>query len=210
MTFTHVARRGALAILLVLLACMPAAAADVVGQVTRTQGTAMAVVGGGNRLLTPGAVVNRDETLVTFADSRLEVRLADGSSLTLGENASLRIDGFVFASRQPGNQLALFAEGAFRLITGQINKTANATVSVTTPIGVLAVRGTDFWGGPIDDAYGVLLLEGAITVRTAGGEVVLDRPGLGTDIANAASAPGPIRTWGEAKVQRAFATVAFR
>ncbi len=209
MTPACIARRGALAVLLVLIAGLPAAA-DVVGQVTRTQGTAMAVMDDGNRLLASGAVVNRDETLVTFAGGRLEVRIADGTVLTLGENASLRVDSFVFSSSQPGNRLALFTEGAFRLITGQINKMAGAAVSVTTPVGVLAVRGTDFWGGPIDGTYGVLLLEGAITVRTAGGEVVLDRPGLGTDIADAASAPGPIRPWGEAKVQRAFATVTFR
>ena len=176
---------------LVLFAGGPVQASETIGQVTRTQGHTMAIAGGENRTLAQGAIVARDDTLVTLQDSRLEVRLADYTVLTLGENATLRIGALVFNVAQTPNRLAVFAEGAFRMITGKVNKIAGASVQVNTPVAVLSVRGTDFWSGPIDGIYGVLLLQGEIHVRTAGGETTLREPGTGTNITDAASAPGP-------------------
>lgn len=46
------------------------------------------------------------------------------------------------------------------------------------------MRGTEFWGGPINAKYGVLLLEGEVTVSNQAGSVTLSAPGQGTDIAS--------------------------
>ncbi len=195
---------------LVLFAGGPVQAGETIGQVTRTQGHAMAIAGGENRTLAQGAIVARDDTLVTLQDSRLELRLADYTVLTLGENATLRIGALVFNVAQTPNRLAVFAEGAFRMITGKVNKIAGASVQVNTPVAVLSVRGTDFWSGPIDGIYGVLLLDGEVHVRTDGGETTLSEPGTGTNITDAASAPGPVTIWPQDKVNRALAAVSFR
>jgi hypothetical protein len=87
---------------------------------------------------------------------------------------------------------------------------ANADVTVTTPVATVGIRGTDFWGGPIDDQFGVLLIEGAVSVSNAAGEQVLDTPGEGTNIAAPGAAPGEITFWPQDKVTRAFATVTFQ
>ena len=195
---------------LVVLAAGNPAASETIGQVTRTQGQAMAIVKGDNRTLAVGSIISHDETLKTFADARLEVRLVDGTVLTLGENATLRMSEMVFNQAGQANQLAVFAEGAFRMITGSLSKSAGANVRVNTPVAVLSVRGTDVWGGPIDGAYGVFLVDGEVTVRTVGGEVTLNAPGTGTNILDASAAPGEVRVWPQDKVDRAVATVSFR
>lgn len=199
-----------------LAACLAAAAGpvnagDTVGKATRVQGQALAKAEDANRTLSRGSIVARDDTLVTLQDSRLTVRLVDGAELTLGANASLQVNDLVFNQTDPSqSRLALAADGAFRMITGTINSASGASVQVTSPLATLAIRGTDFWTGPIDGIYGVLLLSGEVNVRTAGGEVTLDEPGTGTNISDAASPPGPASAWAPDKVARALAAVAFR
>jgi hypothetical protein len=119
-------------------------------------------------------------------------------------------DAFFVAFRIPNFFRRLFAEGAFRMITGQVNKATGAAVQVHTPVAALSVRGTDFWSGPIDGGFGVFLINGEVHVRTVGGETTLSEPNTGTNIANAASAPGPVTIWPQDKVSRALAAVAFQ
>ena len=92
-------------------------------------------------------------------------------------------------------------------MSGQVSKLASADVSVTTPVAVVGIRGTEFWGGPIDDqALGVFLIEGSVSVSNGAGQQILNLPGQGTNIA----APGPVTFWPPDKVGRAIATVTFR
>jgi len=84
-------------------------------------------------------------------------------------------------------------------------------VSVTTPVANVGIRGTEFWGGPIDDqALGVFLIEGSVRVSNAAGERILSQRGQGTNIATPGAAPGPVTLWPPDKVSRALAAVAFR
>ena len=75
---------------------------------------------------------------------------------------------------------------------------------------MIGVRGTDFWGGPIDGCFGVFLLEGAVTVENGSGVVSLERRGAGVQIDRLDARPGPAVVWPSDKVQRAIATVTFR
>jgi hypothetical protein len=69
-----------------------------------------------------------------------------------------------------------------RFATGKLNQMRNKDVTVTTPYAALAVRGTEFWMGPIDGHYGALLLKGKVAVRSGGSVVNLSHPNWGTDI----------------------------
>ncbi len=99
--------------------------------------------------------------------------------------------------------------GAFLMVTGEIAKTSPENVSITTPSVHIGIRGTQFWGGLIDDGYGVLLLEGIITVATSSGTVVLSKVGEGTMVAEAGAAPSDPIVWGDEKKARAFEAVTF-
>jgi hypothetical protein len=77
----------------------------------------------------------------------------------------------------------------------------------TTPLR--GIRGTEFWGGPIDDqALGVFLIEGAVSVSNAAGEQILGQLGQVTNIARPGAAPGPVTVW--PPVSSAIATVTFQ
>ena len=111
---------------------------------------------------TPAAVgtpVQTNDELRTGPKARLEVTFTDGTKLTLGENAKVVVDRYVFNPDKSVGELALSTSAAaFRLATGKLSEMQDRKVTVATPFAALAVRGTDFWGGPIDGQYGVLLV----------------------------------------------------
>jgi hypothetical protein len=187
-----------------------AAAPDTVGAVSRLQNEAHAIAAGmGVRFLDEGDAILFADTVETGPAARAELGFIDDTSLTLGERASLTIDTFVF-DRNSQRSLTTSVEGAFRFVSGQLSNGTDNTVTVQTPLAIISVRGTDFWGGPIDGAYGVFLIEGAVTVTTQGGEVTLDEPGTGTTITDAATPPGEVVVWPEEKVGRALAATSFQ
>jgi len=179
-------------------------AATAIGTVGRVEGPCSGIVEGSADDLAAGATVYLDEKITTGADARLAVTFADGTTLTIGEKANITLDQFVYAAGGV-NKFHATVIGAFRFISGSHDATREA--SITTAVATIGIRGTDFWGGPIDNAAGVVLLDGAVTVTTAGGSVDLDAANSGVDIA------GPTLTvtnWTEDKRQRALATVTFR
>jgi hypothetical protein len=189
----------------------PCAAQEAIGTVSRIQGEASATHTVSTRALSLNASVFANETVSTAATARLEVTFTDNTRLTLGEKAKLRLDTYVFDSAAGSGTIKFDLVGAFRFVSGQVSKLASADVSVTTPVAIVGIRGTEFWGGPIDDqALGVFLLEGAVSVSNAAGQQILSRPGQGTNIAAPGTAPGPVTVWPADKVNRAIATVTFR
>ena len=124
-----------------------------------------------------------NDRLRTGAKARLEVTFNDKSVLTLGENANVVVDRFVYNPAKSTGEVALRASsGAMRFVGGSIERLQTKKITVSTPVAALAVRGTDFWAGPIDGQYGVLLLKGKVRVSNQAGAVTLSRPGWGTDI----------------------------
>jgi hypothetical protein len=88
-----------------------------------------------------------------------------------------------------------------------MNSLKDKNILVSTPLATIGVRGTEFWGGPIDGQYGVFLIEGEITVTSQGGSVTLSGGGQGTDIPSPLDSPGAASAWAAEKVARAVATV---
>ncbi len=182
-----------------------------IGAVSRIQGEASATRGGATRALGLNAAVFLNEVVSTGEAARLEVTLTDNTRLTLGEKARLTLDQFVFDPAAGRGAIRLGVVGAFRFLSGQLSKLPNSEVSATTPVATIGIRGTEFWGGPIDNqALGVFLIAGAVSVSNAAGVQILSRPGQGTNIAAPGGAPGPVTLWPLDKVSRALATVTFQ
>lgn len=187
------------------------AAQDAIGTVSRIQGEASATRSGATRALSLNGSVFRNEVVSTAETARLEVTFTDNTRLTLGEKANLTLDSYVFDSAAGSGTIKFGLVGAFRFVSGQVSKLASADVRVTTPVAIVGIRGTEFWGGPIDDqVLGVFLIEGAVSVSNAAGQQILNLPGQGTNIAAAGAAPGPVTFWAPDKIGRAIATVTFR
>ncbi len=200
----------ALGFLLALLVGLSgeAFAAERVGQILRIKGSCEVESEGQRRPLQTASPVHLLDVVKTGANARLVVELDDGTVLTLGENAELKIDEFVFNKPGIADRLKLFAGGAFRFTTGRLIKTDDSIIEIQTRVPALGLRGTDFWAGPLDGNYSVLVFDGALDVSNNGQSVILDEAGEGTNIADGGS-PGPVTRWPQEKVQRALDTVRF-
>lgn len=181
-----------------------------IGAVDRLEPAAGAYYQGQDRLLDPASPVFLDDTLWTGPQSRLQVRLDDGTELTLGPAARLLVDRFAYGGTDGGAALALRRlQGAILFVGGGVEQAPGHSVTIETGIATLGVRGTRFFAGPIDGAFGVLVLDGSVQVSTDAGSVTLG-PGEGTMVTSRKAPPEAVKRWPEAKVRRALDMVGFR
>jgi hypothetical protein len=146
------------------------------------------------------------DQIQTGQRSQLQVLLLDKSVFTVGANAQLMIDRFVYDPASGKSFAASVAKGAFRFMSGRSDRGGNA--SVNTPVATIGIRGTIFDGVVGPDAIAIAsgergidrsirgdpatasliilrgpgkrtqgkALAGAITVTAAGQTVSLDQP----------------------------------
>ena len=168
-------------------------------EVVSAMGTTKAIIG------TP---VQMKDELRTGPNARLQVTFRDNTVLTLGENASVVVDSYVYdPDKSTGEAVLQATRGAFRFVTGRLKELKQNKIAVSTPVADIGIRGTEFWGGPIDAKYGILLLTGEVTVSNQAGSVTLT-PGQGTDIPSPLDAPGEPKAWSAEKIARAIESVA--
>jgi hypothetical protein len=131
----------------------------------------------GNRVpLVPGMELRAGDRILTGKDSRILVRLSEGSVVKLGENGTLHL-----AELRPSKELFRAAlqvlEGAFRFTTDVAAKTRKREVSVRVEQVTIGIRGTDFWGRSRAERQVVCLIEGAIQVGAPGEQpVTMNQP----------------------------------
>ena len=146
-----------------------AAAAAVVEGVQMPAWLERTVTGGMRRIpLAPGTELRGGDELRTGAGSRLYIKLAEGSLVKLGENASLKIldiapdrGGFFKAALN-------VLEGAFRFTTDVLAKERRRDVSIRVATVTAGIRGTDLWGKSSGERQVVCLIEGKIEVGAEG------------------------------------------
>jgi hypothetical protein len=188
-----------------------ATAQEAIGAVSRIQGEACGTRGCTTQALSLNTSVFPNEVVSTGAAGRVEIIFTDDTRLTLGEKAKLTLDRYVFNPAAGSGTIRFRLVGALRFLSGQVSKLRTSVVNITTPVAAVGIRGTEFWAGPIDNqALGVFLIEGAVSVSNAAGERILGQPGQGTNIAAPGAAPGPVTFWPPDKVNRALAAVTFR
>jgi hypothetical protein len=161
------------------------------------------------------ARVSLGDQVQTANASMLQIMLLDRSNFTVGSNARVTIDRFVYDPQRSASAVgASVARGAFRFMSGKAVHNMPGKTAITTPVASIGVRGTVFEGavgpdavriagkeagaagGRIDPDTATLVVlrgpgatasepGGAIDVTANGNVVSLDRPGLALFI------PGP-------------------
>lgn len=128
---------------------------------------------GATRLpLAVGMRLNDKDRVVTGAGSRLLLRMAEGSAVKLGENATVALDGLADRQGADSNRVVTAAldvvRGAFRFTTGIVDSPpAGRDVRIRIRTVNAGIRGTDLWGKSDDTRDLVCLIEGKITVAHA-------------------------------------------
>ena len=131
---------------------------------------------GGNAVpLTPGTALQAQDRLRTGANARVQLKMPEGSAVKLGENAQFVIERV----EDRGVFRAALSEvaGAFRFTTDAVRKATKRDIEIKVKNATAGIRGTDLWGKSTDERDIVCLLEGKITVGSAGHPTVtLDQP----------------------------------
>lgn len=164
--------------LLLMLLAMPAHA-EMDAQVQAVQMPAWIQRGDTTRPLRVGLALQNGDRLITGTNARIYVQTADGSTVKLGEKASLTIDEMTQGQQAESAFRAALnvAKGAFRFTTASIAKLKRRDVTVRVAGATVGIRGTDVWGKDGDEQGVVCLIEGKIDVKGADNtEFVMDQP----------------------------------
>jgi hypothetical protein len=122
------------------LAANPAYAQKRVGEAAVIQNEVVRVMGSANSQIHVGDGVLRDEIVRTGLDSAARLVMADSTNLSLGPNATLKLDRTVFDDEHTYRDIAIrLTTGAFRFVTGHSEK---AAYKITTALATIGVRGT--------------------------------------------------------------------
>jgi hypothetical protein len=185
---------------------------EAVGTVAAAEGT-VTIRRGGNppAPAAADAAVYRNDVIETGPASKADILFADDGELTLGENAQVTVDEYVYDpdNTASGKGLLSVMRGAFTFVGGLIEKTQQPDMSLNTPYGSIGLRGTTVWGGPDDSKYGVFVSDGTVDVKTRGGKVRVPR-GEGTDLSGANAVPSQPKPWQQDRIARAQSRVALK
>lgn len=80
------------------------------------------------------------DLIQTGKASQVQLLLLDRSTLSIGANASVRIDRFVYDPAKGRGSSASVTRGAFRFMSGEKNQANKASIS--SPVATIGIRGT--------------------------------------------------------------------
>lgn len=126
-------------------------------------------MGGAREPLVPGAVLRNGDRVLTGSGARALLRMAEGSAVKLGENASLGVDRLVDQGGVAGRVVSAaldVVQGAFRFTTRVFGSPrARRDLNIRIATVTAGIRGTDVWGKSSAERDVVCLIEGRIYVQ---------------------------------------------
>jgi hypothetical protein len=177
--------------------------AAVRGEVALAEAAAAGLVG---RTIGDGEAVYLGNKLSSGTRSGMQLMLLDQTTVTLGEQAELVVNEFVYDPGRGSGRLALdVTKGVFRVVTGGVSDIEPTNTQILVPTATIGVRGTIVLskvtskgalivlGGPGVDTD-TRERHGAIDVSNPYGQVTVTRPGWGTFVApgQAPEEPRPV------------------
>jgi len=156
-------------------------------------------------LIYEGDIVNTDSS------SKTRIEMIDDSVIRLGEGSHFVFHQYDY---EPGASSAVarmtFTSGSMRIDTRMITEAKRPKFEIRTPLAIIGVRGTEFWGGFIfgDNTLDVAMLSGkGIYVTNDHSTVEIGVAGFGTTVIGG-TAPQPPYEWSSRKLDRAVEATA--
>jgi hypothetical protein len=161
--------------------------------------TTSGAIAGNVRTLFIGNDVFKDERISTDANGRAQLLFLDQSAVTVGPNAELTIDRFVYDEKSKLGTLAVQASrGVLRFVGGDISK--QQEVLIRTPTSLIGIRGginliqVDQDGGT--QAIFMFGAQMTVTASQGGQTQTVIRPGFGVRVAPGQPPSAPFRAPG--------------
>ncbi|TQF40143.1 hypothetical protein UNPF46_11845 [Bradyrhizobium sp. UNPF46] len=118
-----------------------AAAAQVIGHVTKLVGSATAVRNGVSVILNNGDNVEKGDVVSTGADSTLGITFIDGTVFGLSSNARMVLNEMVYDPNGSSNSSLLsLVAGTITFVAGETAK--HGDMKIDTPVATMGIRGT--------------------------------------------------------------------
>ena len=156
-------------------------AADQSGVVAALKGTVTIIRGGEKIAAAPSLPIYFNDRVQTGSGAKIQILLRDQSTFSLGPDAEIVIDDFVYdPKKKTGRVAASISKGAFRFVSGKIAKKDPDNMRVKAGNVVVAVRGTEVIGDVSETASQVVLLSGAIDLMSVSPECVDMQSGGGS------------------------------
>jgi hypothetical protein len=180
-----------------------------IGTIAAAEGTVTFAGTGGDAAARPDDPLYPNVTVRTGAGSRASLLLIDDTEITLGENAQVTLDEFVFdpGDAQENKGKFSFGRGAFVYVSGMLAQRDPPDVTLGTPYGSIGIRGTTVWGGPVEDGFGVFVEKGEVLFNGEQGRVRVPE-GAGTFLKKGAP-PRAANAWPDAKIRAMKDRLAF-
>jgi hypothetical protein len=113
------------------------------GSVKNVKGEAFILRGGQRAGAEVGARLYAQDVLQTGKNGSMGIILRDDTTMAIGPSSQLNLKEFVFRPREGlFSSITGLVKGTLVYITGKIAKLSPKAVSVETPVGIIAVRGT--------------------------------------------------------------------
>lgn len=144
--------------------------------------------------LAPGMDVQNGDRLQTGTGARVYLKLAEGSTIKLGESAALDFHTHSLKPQRFFRGALDVLTGAFRFTTAQAAKLRQRDVAIRVGTATIGIRGTDVWGKSGDEQDLVMLIEGHIEVKAVGRDPIEMVESLSVFLAPKGAEPLPLST----------------
>ncbi|KQQ12024.1 hypothetical protein ASF53_15270 [Methylobacterium sp. Leaf123] len=153
--------------------------AQQIGATTVVKNDVSRLKGAQKNSLAEGDTVFRDEAVQTGADSLAKLVFLDQTNLSIGPNARITLNQYVYSEERPAGKVALnLLKGTYRFVTGDLDKKA---YEIKTPVATIGVRGTVFDVWTTGARSVITLVDGEVRVCTRQASpqacLTLDQPG---------------------------------
>ena len=190
-----------------------AASSEVIGQVSALTGEVFVVRADGTRVtLHVGDPMFLGDIIETSGDAGVGILLADGTALSMGEDARMVLDEMVYDPDTQEGSLAVSAlRGVFTVVSGEISKTDPDAMAIHTPLGTIGIRGTQI-GIDLSDGrtLNVVMMEeadgfvGEVFITNAGGVMTLNQPYYAFRVTSFDAPPTPLPQYGRDMLLQTF------
>ncbi len=209
------AHRHLLALLsgtLLLTACTakPLRITDDIGMVTVSSGFPSVMRHNQTYMLANESTIYPDDILDTDEDSKIQIRLVDGTLVSLGSNSHIVFHSFEYDQYKIwANIDVTFTGGAIRVTRPGYD--GSGQILIATPLAAIASNSDDFWAGFVfaGRTLGITMFSGGpIAVSNRDGSTELTRPGNGVKVA-AGAAPQAPQAWESGMIETATKSTTF-
>ncbi len=121
----------------------PINAQAAIGTVDKLDGSVTVKRGGVDVELNSGDSVFQNDVVQTATDAKIGITFEDGSVFTLGSEARMTLDSFVYdAETGDGSSSINVIKGMFKFVSGEIAANNPGEMQVETPVATIGIRGT--------------------------------------------------------------------